>query len=196
MKVHHITPGHSDKNIGQAINELIQGLPKTDWVCLRDIDTLPMNHRTFFERCEEIARSGKYDLVGAMTNRSGMQDQLYYGDISNNIDLNYHLKIGEKLDKMYRANIKPCRTTIAGFFMLFSVAIWEKAGRFREGAIRMPLDAKDMNNHRVKDKFFDWHFCNDVKNVGGKIGIAQGIYIFHLYRIWDSNPKKAVNHLR
>ncbi len=36
--------GRSDKNIGRAINEIVNALPDNDWICLRDIDTLPMYH--------------------------------------------------------------------------------------------------------------------------------------------------------
>ena len=41
MKVHHITPGRSDLNYGKSINDIIYSLPDEDWICLRDIDTIP-----------------------------------------------------------------------------------------------------------------------------------------------------------
>jgi GT2 family glycosyltransferase len=107
-----------------------------------------------------------------------------------------HMKIGKQLSSMHGSRVEPLNTTIAGFFMLFSVDIWRKAGGFREGKIRMDLDGNDYMKHKSKDKFFDWHFCNDAIKAGGKIGIARGIYVFHLYRPWSNNPKRATEHLR
>ena len=66
--VHHITPGRADLNFGKAINHVIEFLPDDDWVCLRDIDTLPLHHRVFFKQCEDIANSGEWDLVSCKTN--------------------------------------------------------------------------------------------------------------------------------
>ena len=48
--IHYITPGHSDKNYGKAINDTIRHLPDNDWICLRDIDTMPAYHEKFFEQ--------------------------------------------------------------------------------------------------------------------------------------------------
>ena len=67
IQVHHITPGRSDKNFGRSINQLIENLSDEDWICLRDIDTMPLHHRVFFKQCEDIANSGEFDLVGCMT---------------------------------------------------------------------------------------------------------------------------------
>jgi hypothetical protein len=72
IKVHHITPGQSDLNWGEAINDIIWELPDDDWVCLRDIDTMPLHHRVFFKQCEDIANANEFDLVSCMTNRLGV----------------------------------------------------------------------------------------------------------------------------
>ena len=194
--VHHITSGRADKNIGLAINTLVEGLPLNDWVCLRDIDTIPMDHINFFYQCEAIAQRGEFDLVGCMTNRSGLDHQLWDGKISENTDIAYHMKIGKEATKHWGINALEIDNFIAGFFMLFPVKAWIKAGGFREGSIRIPLDKSDAKKTKHKDKFFDWHFCNDVTKAGGKIGLAKGIYVFHLYRLGSENPKKSTGHLR
>jgi hypothetical protein len=183
ITVHHITPGHSNKNIGKAINDLIRGLPLTDWVCLRDIDTLPMSHKTFFAQCEKIAMNGKADLVSCVTNRLGLKYQLYKGEFSENADINYHVEIGEKLANQYDSEVEIINDTIGGLMMLFSVRLWRDLGGFPEGAIS------------IDGKFFDWHFSNAVLEKGYKIGIAKGIYLFHLYRWGTENPKHSTIHL-
>lgn len=173
MTVHHITPGRSDKNIGKAINDLIDGLPEDDWICLRDIDTIPMHHLTFFKQCEEIAEKGEYDLVGCMTNRLGVKYQLYKDQFSDDFDLKNHLDIGEELYKKYGSAVEDSPGVIAGIMMLFPVSIWEYVGGFNEGAIMQ------------QGGFFDAIFNQKVRNIAqGRVGVAKGIYLFHLYRPW------------
>ena len=55
--------------------------------------------------------------------------------------------------------------------LMFPKSIWTKVGGFEEGGI------VDKNYH-----FHDYNFSMKVKKAGGKIGIAKGIYVFHLYR--------------
>ena len=175
MQVHHITPGRSDKNIGKAINDLIDGLPEDDWICLRDIDTIPMHHLTFFEQCEAIANRGEYDLVGCMTNRLGVKYQLYKDEFSDDFDLRNHLEIGKGLYKKYGNMVEDAPSVIAGIMMLFPVRIWEYVGGFQEDGIVQ------------KGGFFDVVFNKKVRSIAnGRIGVAKGIYLFHLYRPWVS----------
>ena len=58
--VHHITAGRGDKDIGKAINDIVRGVDDDDWICLRDIDSMPTNHREFFKQCEAIAQAGEF----------------------------------------------------------------------------------------------------------------------------------------
>lgn len=186
MKVHHITPGRADKNLGGAINEIIKRLPNQDWICIRDIDSMPGYHEKFFEQCEYFARYSGYDLIGCMTNRCGMKEQLLSGDrdkIDHNTDLLHHREVARDLYNQHKYKIKPAETTIAGLMMLFPKSVWEAVGGFKEGTIR------------VNGSFVDWHFCNDVKNAGYRIGIARGLYMIHLYRIEHKNPRSKTNHL-
>ena len=184
--IHHITPGRSDLNFGKAVNDIVKLLPKNDWVCLRDIDSMPAYHEKFFETCENIVKNTNFALIGCMTNRCDMKDQLISGDrdiISHNTDWKHHRAIGKELYKKHGSNVKETDTTIAGMFMLFPVKVWKQVSGFKEGSIR------------INGSFVDWHFCNDIKNKGYKTGIAQGIYLIHQYRPDHNNPRGHTNHL-
>lgn len=183
VKVHHITPGAADKNFGKAINDLIEGLPNEDWVCLRDIDTLPLHHRVFFKQCEDIANSGEFGLVGAMTNRLGLKYQLHNEELSENFDIKDHLEIAHKRFEEFGSEVEEAPNLIAGLFMLFPKSIWLEVGKFPEGAIR------------INGKFLDYMFSHAVSKAGYKIGIAKGIYIFHIYREWLENVRVKYHHL-
>lgn len=181
--IHHITPGRTDLNFGKSINDLIEFLPDEDWICLRDIDTVPLHHRVFFKQCEDIAKSGEYDLVSCMTNRLGIAYQLHDGKISNNFDINFHLKIAHDRYNKHGSNVSEAPGPIAGLLMLFSKQTWEDVGRFREGGVQ------------VNGSFLDFLFSRHVKKIGGKIGIAKGMYLFHIYREWADNVRFGYDHL-
>ena len=183
MTVHHITPGKSDLNFGKAINDVIEFLPDEDWICLRDIDTLPLHHRVFFKQCEEIAESGKYDLVSCMTNRLGVKYQLHDGLLSDNFNIKHHLSIAHERYNKYGSTVDEAPGNIAGVMMLFSKKTWEDVGRFKEGGVQ------------VDGSFLDYHFSSTVQKIGGKIGIAKGIYLFHTYREWENNVRFGYEHL-
>lgn len=183
MTVHHITPGKADLNFGKAINDVIEFLPDEDWICLRDIDTMPLHHRVFFKQCEDIAESGEYDLISCMTNRLGVKYQLHDGKLSDNFDIRHHLQIAyDRYDK-YGSNVYDAPGNIAGVMMLFSKQTWEDVGRFKEGGVQ------------VNGSFLDYLFSSTVKKIGGKIGIAKGVYLFHTYREWEENVRFGYNHL-
>lgn len=184
VNVHHITPGRSDKNIGKAINEIIEKLPNNDWICLRDIDTLPMYHEKIYKQCEEIAQAAEYDLVGCMTNRLGLHYQLVGGRKSNDSDILNHRKIAVELYNEHGSNVMPIQQVIGGLFMLFPKSTWNAVGGFPEGGIQI-------NGH-----FFDYHFCKQVMAKRLRIGISKGIYLFHYYRFQNGDDtRKSISHL-
>ena len=184
VNVHHITPGRSDKNIGRAINEIVKGLPENDWVCLRDIDTLPMYHEKIYKQCEEIARAGEFDLVGCMTNRLGLHYQLVGGRKSNDSDILNHRKIAVDLYNKHGNDVTVMHQIIGGLFMLFPISTWKAVGGFPEGGIQ------------IQGHFFDYHFCKKVLQQRLRIGIAQGIYLFHYYRFeHGEDTRKHIAHL-
>jgi hypothetical protein len=181
IKVHHITPARSDKNFGKSINDLVKNFAPSDWIALRDIDTLPLDHVSFIKQCEEIANSGVFDLVSGMTNRLGLNYQLVGGKMSENTDMAKEVNLAKSLALKHGSKVDPINETVAGFFMLFSKDIWDKVKGFPEGAIM------------INGEMVDYIFSKKVIEKGGKIGIAQGIYLFHLYR-WGKN-RKDKSHL-
>lgn len=175
--VHHITPARADKNLGKAINQLIEGLPDNDWVCLRDIDTVPVNHVEFIKQCEEIANRGDFDLVSCMTNRLGLHYQLVDGKINESMDFLEHMEIGRKLATEYGSQVAKCPASVGGIMMLFSKRTWLKIGKIPEGGIVLG------------GKYIDYHISEKVSKLRMKTGIAQGIYLFHVYRIGMEGKK-------
>lgn len=183
IAVHHITPGRADKNIGLALNSLISCLPDHDWICVRDIDTLPTYHEVFFKQCEDIAKNSNFHLISCFTNRLGLKYQLHNAEFSENFDMKYHREIGKQRFLEYGSQVIPCKSTVAGLMLLFSKSTWKKAGGFKEGGIQ------------INGAMFDYYFSQAVLSQGMRIGIAPGIYLHHQYRPDAKNPKREYQHL-
>ena len=188
--IHYITPGHSDLNLGREINNAVRLVNDDDWICLRDIDTMPAYHEVFFKQVEDISKTN-YGLVGCITNRLGLKHHLIDGEKSENSDWKYHRQIGKERYEMFGSSIVKCdfnmqemSHSIGGVMMLFPKKVWESVGGFKEGGIA------------IDGKFFDWHFTKAVIEKGFKIGIASGIYLIHMYRPDAKDTRYETSHLR
>lgn len=170
-----ITPYRTDKNIGKAYNERIAVLPDDAWVIIRDGDCmyLTSDYGTIIE--DIIAKYGnEYSLIGAMTNRLGVKELCYNGEFSKDTDVFNHYLTANALKR--KEGIKEV-DLCAGFFMMFKKETWTKVGGFSESMDDAP--------------YTDKRFCAKIKAIGGKIGIAQNLYLFHAYRIWEKSHEKA-----
>lgn len=182
IPIYYFTPARSDKNIGKAINEHVISVPEDAWVCLRDCDTMFLTPN-YSKHIEDIVEKYKdtYDVIGCMTNRANMKYQLINGTISEDTDVKNHVNLSLKLEKEKWAEVVQSRTYIAGHFMLFSKKAWNEH-KFEEGKI---LTIKKTNG-KVVIGFFDYWFSNYFYKKK-RVGIATGLYIFHLYRLFHKD---------
>lgn len=179
MEIRHITPFSTSLNIGGEYNKCISELPNDCWVVLRDGDTMFLTPDWGKQIEEIITANPDYDLITCMTNRIGVADLCVPGmfgetDIQKHVDKATLIKAW---DWDNRFKVEP--TFLApGMLMIFHKSVWVKAGGFEENTI-----------------FFDKRFSKAVSNYGGKIGVAKGLYLFHLYRWGQDKPKEYREHL-
>lgn len=176
MRIHYFTPFDTNKNIGYAHNEAVKSVQDPeDWICLRDADTmflLPDFGNTIEEA---INTHGKdYKLFGCLTNRLGVSHQLYKNNFSDNSDMSEHIKIAKEC--VNNNNVIDC-DLVAGMFMLFQKKTWLEVGGFETSI------------------YFDKLFSQKIIKHGGRLGILQSIYIFHLYRWGQKNAPYKYQHL-
>lgn len=170
-------PYDRQKNIGRALNEFCDRVPDDTWICLQDGDIMYLTDY-WGTQIEDIARANQeYSLIGCLTNRLRASHQLYQGQFSDNTDLLHHQKIAERLQHDHYNEVIETQKGIAGMFMLFPKKVWQ----------RVPF--------RENSPAFDTFFCREVRAKGEMIGIAQGLYIFHKYRLGRENPKENNKHL-
>lgn len=183
IQVHHITAARSDKNLGKAVNQLIEGLPEQDWICLRDIDTFPPYHEEFIKQIDEIVNgSHGFALIGCMTNRLGLPYQLVKGMFTE-WDIRVHREKAKELSKIKTIKALSKMQTVGGLMMLFPKSVWRKVGKFPEGGIS------------IKGEFVDYHFSKAVGKIG-RLGIAEGVYLFHAYRMEAKDTRTYKEHLK
>lgn len=181
IKVYYSTPFDLGKNIGKANNDFISLLPDESWVCITDGDALWL--RPDWGKCvnEVIANNSDYGLIGCLTNRLGGLHQCYNNEFSRDNDVSNHYEIANNLWNENGFKVEETKG-IAGLCMIFSKETWKIAGGFKENIITA-----------------DTEFNNDVRKLGLKIGLAKGLYMFHGYRIWEKEHKRAwasTNHLK
>lgn len=178
LKIHYITPFSTEKNIGKEYNSRIAELPEDAWICLRDGDTMFMRPN-WGQQIEAIiqANEEKYKLISCVTNRLRATHQLYNQTFSFDGEISNHIKIANQLHFDYYDMVEPA-TTVAGVCLIFHKSTWEEF-RFNENSIR-----------------FDTEFCTAIRRkYGAVIGIAKGLYLFHLYRWGQENPTSYIKHL-
>jgi len=174
MTIHYITPFAQDLNIGKEYNERISEL-SDGYIVLRDYDTL-----LFPKSCNHIADIIKanpdFELITCLTNRIGVHLHCVQDMFNEDSILAHQNKASELWDR-FRTEIM--ETGIApGLCMIFHKSLWERIGGFKENSIT-----------------FDREFSTDAKRSGARIGLAKGLYVFHLYRYPHKNAKIYTQHL-
>lgn len=178
MKIYYLTPFSSEKRLGHIHNEYCKIVPNDDdWIVLNDPDVMYLHPHQQAWIESTLKNKGKdFDLLGCMTNRIGLPEQMHRLDFCNNKnDITYWVKEAFFFHCAIPETIKET-DLIAGFCMIFRKSLWNKI-KFEESIQ------------------FDMKFCNAVKKAGGKIGIMKHILIYHQYRILEKDPKNYKKHL-
>jgi len=168
--IYSFTPFSVEKNFGKAINQCCSIVPNDeDWICIRDGDAMNLTPDWGVIMQDAIDKYGSdYQLFGCWTNRLNKDNggHQLIPNFYQEYDIAYHYFLAKNINELSPDLIIPVQS-VAGFFMLFQKKTWILAGGFAENS-----------------KAFDVKFCDAVKKKGGKIGLINRLYMFHLYRIW------------
>lgn len=179
IKIHYISPYCTKKNIGRALNEAIKQLHANDddWIVHTDQDICFLRPDSK-KQIEAVLSNTDFTVLGCLTNRLASPHQLYGGKFNEDADIREHIEIANECHTHSYGIVTSTTINIAACLMAFRVSTWKEIGGFRENSIR-----------------FDSEFTDAVQASDGKLGIMQGVYVFHLYRMWSDNPKWEVGHL-
>ncbi len=177
--IYYLSPFNSQKQIGKSHNEHCRlVINDDDWICITDSDVLFLRPDTKAQIEEIINIHGdKFQVFGCLTNRIASPHQQLAG-FSENTDIQYHKRLADKCFNENYSEVKETDINVAGFLMIFQKKTWNKY-KFSDNSIR-----------------FDSEFTDKVKADGGKLGIMQGVYVFHDYRLGQPNPMYYIDHLK
>ena len=177
--IHFAIAWNHYKNIGDFYNDFMNMVGYNDWVCFIDGDA--MHTHTYFGTniAKVIINNPNYDLFTCYTNRIGCNWQILKNVDKSNNDISYHREISKNQWIKYQThctNVTNFKPFLSGFMILLNKKSWLKFGEFKSNGM-LGID----NNYHEQ-----------IKNNGGKIGRADGIYIYHWYR---NNNHNELNHL-
>ena len=174
--IHFIQPFSYDLNIGKAYNDAIDLLPDNDWICITDHDTLKFSG--FANHIKEIILSVSKDVIfTSRVNRLAKSNPAVIEALYDCEDIDEHKDMASFLWEQNKTLLTDTNI-IAGCCMVFHKSLWRDVGGFLEKSIT-----------------FDKHFSKVAKQKGKKLKIAQGLYVFHLYRWGHENPATEIAHL-
>lgn len=166
---------YEDKNIGKAYNRYMDLVPENDWACFIDHDAMFLHYDWYNQLYEIIQKNQEYDCFGVVTNRIGNPEQRFVGIDQNNHDIKYHRDIAKDAYDQFYTDVKDVTDThcISGVVMLVKKSAWKKVGGFKEEGF-LGID----NDFHIR-----------LKNVGLKIGLAKGVYVYHTYRAFNDDSE-------
>lgn len=175
MKIAYITPYNTDGNIGKGWNDAIEALPDDCYIVCRDGDTMFLTPDWGSQIETIINDNPHYDVITCVTNRLGLKDICVDGMFEDE-NITNHIEIAKNRWET-RGTIVIDFPIAPGMLMIFHKSLWIKH-KFVEKSI-----------------IFDKQFSDSVVKGGGKIGVALGLYVFHLYRWGSKNPQSDTKHL-
>lgn len=182
--MHYISPYRPDLNIGKAINDAVEQITayprdaNKDWIVLTDHDTLWLLPDSKAQ-VERILATTEFDVLGCKTNRIRSKEQLISGFFNEDDRIREHIRIAKDAQRIGGDMVLPARGPVAAFMLCFRVSMWQAVGGFTETALN-----------------FDSLFSYEALRVRpGCVGIMQGVYVWHSYRITSKNARNDSSHL-
>lgn len=181
--IYYATPFSIEKNLAKVYNEYVNRLTQyeDDWVFFLDGDCMFLTSDWGKQIQDLINKYPDTGIFTAITNRSGNLQQCYNRIRGSNPNILNHYRIAQELKQNKYWDVKEINRVISGHMFGFSRKTWQQVNGFDEGI----------------DKILkvDNRFSHKVLQTGKKILLMEGIYVFHLYRMWSNNPKKDKAHL-
>ncbi len=150
-----------------------------DWGCLMDMDTMFLTPDVGHQIEEVIKKYPDTGLFTAITNRVGLKEQCYGGNIDNDPNVRNWQRVAVNLQSSKRLEVRKIDHIISGHLMLVKKSTWLKVNKFPEPGKILAVD--NSFSKRILDNGFD-------------IKLMEGVFIFHYYRLHKNISDKT--HLR
>jgi GT2 family glycosyltransferase len=176
--IHYTSPYSIEKDIGKAYNQAMKHLNQDDWMCFTDADLMFLTSDYGHQIQDIVNLYPDTGLFTCLTNRIGNREQQYNNFINEDPNILNHRRIALQLQREKRTQVIETKIVISGMLFLIKKSTWDKIYGAPEGKGLLTVDN---------------HIAKRVLQIGMKIRIMQGVYVFHFYRL-DTN-KDNVSHL-
>jgi hypothetical protein len=171
--IYHFNTLFSGKSIGKYYNDCCSIVPAKNWICFWDSDVMVFNTfvrwNEFLEKI--IEKNPEVKLFSCVTGRIGTHKQRLGETQDTNPSMLFHRQVSEAIYKKKNFSVRRDSRTISGLMMLFNKDTWTKAGGFVETGIAG----------------VDTAFSKNVYENIGCVGIIEGLYVMHYYRLAEGN---------
>jgi GT2 family glycosyltransferase len=174
--IRYIIPYNTNKNIAQSYNESFKGLEKDDYVCFCDGDTIFLDSSFGFKIQQILDKNPEVEAATCYTNRVGCPFQVYNPKDWWNDDMVYHNEVTMKCWEEHGTDVEDVTDAqlMSGHFILIKKSLWDSFG----GCTVFGMLGVDNEIHRK------------VRDIGSKMYLLKGIYVYHKYRFGMQNDKK------
>lgn len=174
--VYYYQPYALNGNLGDVYNDCSYGHDDEDWICILDQDICILDSRLKWWVAQTIEAHPEIDIFGCMTNRLKSPEQRS-SKMFGETDIVKHKKRTIQHWNQFKTTVRELKENeLAGMFMLMRARVLRSV-KFRNGLL-----------------YLDSDFSKRAREIGYKIGIMRGIYVFHYYRLAEG--EKNINHLR
>lgn len=177
--IYHFNALFSGGSIGKYYNQCCRIVPDgDDWICMWDADVMVFNTFTVWNTFLEKAINENPDvaLFTCVTNRIGTHKQRVAPRQDPDANMAHHRARAERILAANGTRVRKDVGSISGLMMLFRKRTWEAIGGFYEEGI---LDVDKIFSHAVRSK-------------GWRIGILEGMYVMHYYRLTEGNKDHLI----
>jgi len=150
-----------------------------DWGCLMDLDTMFLTSNVGHQLEEIVKKYPNTGLFTAITNRVGLKEQCYRGNIDNDPNILNWKRVAKQLQENKWMEMRELKHPISGHLMMVKKSVWKAVGGFPEVGKILAIDNS---------------FSKRVLDHNLEIQLMEGVFVFHFYRMDKNITDKT--HLR
>jgi len=171
-------PKDKKSNLGWSYNNFMEKVDDDDWVLFLDHDAT-FTVKQWYSQIEDIIeKNNEFGAFTSLMNRVGNPFHIPNNIDRNNHNILYHREVGKIIYDKYTYDVidmphNNFNMFLSGVLILVSKKTWKKIGGFKEGFLG------------VDNCFHVDCLYNDIR-----VGLMNGVYLYHFYRADGVPPPK------
>ena len=179
--IYYHTPYAINTNIGNYYNHAMEITPKDDdWVVFTDRDVW-FPHPHYGHIIQKYSETKEYGLLTCMTNRVGEDYQTWSKRHWKEESNAKHVEIAKETYDIHGTKIVDItnKTPLSGMLIMIKKSTWKNSGGFKEDGMLGVDNA----------------IHNSVREIGERVGLMTGLYVWHYYRNGDGQDTSHLTNI-